>query len=343
MLPVQRPRKLDEPTVRRSAQVKETGLTPVIHPMKHMRMLHSPTAQDGHGHAMVHCAALALMIALCLPASADESRPVSPTPPPAKGIDDLATVRPGLAPLVREGSQIQNAQGMLHEHSATGTWRFTIDPEADGPRQEFVMLPNTHLGDMQQVIRSASARRVRFQVTGDVFVYHGRNYLLVSFPPRVVSEEVVRPSQPKDAEPDGTPDEDESGRSAAEIMGDLERQTGPVGRRAAPPRGGGEDGRMAAGGETIPEKTVVHLRRGRIGRDSGGAWQFIFDADASGKADPPMTLMPCLLLERIEDYARRAGGNAPILISGRVYVHGRRHYLLPTVFQIPFERTELSP
>ena len=78
-------------------------------------------------------------------------------------------------------------------------------------------------------------------------------------------------------------------------------------------------------------------------RDGGGAWLFLFDADASGLADPPMILLPCLLLERMERYAQRAESHAPMLLSGRVFRYHQVNYLLPTTFQIPRERTPLRP
>jgi hypothetical protein len=53
--------------------------------------------------------------------------------------------------------------------------------------------------------------------------------------------------------------------------------------------------------------------------------------------------MPCLLLERMEDYARRAGRTAPLLLSGEVYRYHGRGYVLPTLFRIPSQRTVLRP
>ena len=95
--------------------------------------------------------------------------------------------------------------------------------------------------------------------------------------------------------------------------------------------------------EVIREATILIQRRGSISRTPGGAWSFVLDADAEGLEDPPLTLLPCLLLHKIEEHTRRSGGNAPALISGRVYVYQGRNYLLPTTFRIPRERTKLNP
>jgi len=333
---------------------KETHPALIRQPMKATRMKRRTRHVDSMGmSAVAACAAaLALGLSMVTPAMADDRRPPTPTSPPALDAVDLDVTRPSIAPLLREGSQIQSVHGTLREHAPSGTWRFTRNPEADAasdaPRYEFIMLPNTHLSEMQHVVRSADDQRVTFQITGEVFIYDGRNYLLVSFPPRVVSEEAVSQRGERDGpEPDEAGDDSDRPRSAAEIMRDLERETGPVGRTPAAPRTERDrERRQGARSDTerlLPENTSIQLRRGRIGRDAGGAWQFIFDADASGQADPPMTLMPCQLLHRIERHARRAGSSAPVLISGRVFTYGGRNYLLPTAFQIPRERSELKP
>jgi len=304
------------------------------------------------------CMLLAAITAGCIVGLAaagptiDEPAPPAPTDPPTLGSADGKTVQPGLAPLLREGSQVQNIHGTLHEVVADGTWRLTMHPDGDAPkeapRREFIMLPNSHLSEMQQVIGSMPERTITFQVTGEVFVYGNRNYLLLSFPPRVVSEQrATRTDEPDQSAGDASDDDRSRPRSAADIMRDLQRDTGPIGRRPTQQARRVENDQRqlarSADNRLLPENTSVQLRRGRIGRDAGGAWQFIFDADASGMADPPVTLMPCQLLERIEQYIRRAGRNAPVLISGRVFVYNGRNYLLPTVFLIPRERTELNP
>ena len=111
---------------------------------------------------------------------------------------------------------------------------------------------------------------------------------------------------------------------------------------------------MSAPGKLVQEGTLISSRRGKLTRDasasggggggaSGGGWQFVFDADSTGLADPPMRLLPCLLLEHLEDFARHNGSTAPILLSGQVYVYGGRNFLLPTAYRIPRERSRITP
>lgn len=90
------------------------------------------------------------------------------------------------------------------------------------------------------------------------------------------------------------------------------------------------------------EGANIVMRRGRINRDASGAWLFVFDADARGMSDPPMTLLPCLLLERLERHYQ-SRGNAPVLLSGRVFLYEDRNYLLPSVYQLPRQRDIVTP
>ena len=93
----------------------------------------------------------------------------------------------------------------------------------------------------------------------------------------------------------------------------------------------------------VHEGVIMVARRGNLTRTDRGAWMFVFDADAEGLADPPLVILPCLLLERMERQATRAGRSTPILLSGQVYHYRGRRFVLPTVFRVPYERTRLTP
>ena len=106
--------------------------------------------------------------------------------------------------------------------------------------------------------------------------------------------------------------------------------------------------RVAAGNSAVTatalqENSALINRRGKITRDRSGGWLLVFDADAAGSADPPVKLLPCMLLQSIEDYARRSGNNSPLIISGQVYLYNGQNYLLPTVYRIPHERSRITP
>ena len=93
----------------------------------------------------------------------------------------------------------------------------------------------------------------------------------------------------------------------------------------------------------MTEGTILLSRRGKIRRAGAGAFIFVFDADAEGLADPPMPLLPCLLLERLELHAHLTGERAAILLSGRVHTFRGQNYLRPTLYRVPRERTILTP
>ena len=93
------------------------------------------------------------------------------------------------------------------------------------------------------------------------------------------------------------------------------------------------------------EGSFVVSRRGRV-VESGGrgmGWMFVFDSDNGGGSDTPMLLMPCRLLEDLEEVATTRGDTAAMLVSGEVYVYRGENYLLPTVMRLAADRANLSP
>lgn len=220
-------------------------------------------------------------------------------------------------------------------HEATKWWRFTIEQEdPKHPAYELAMLPCQLMEDMQRITEGMPRQQVVFEATGQVFVYHGRNFFLPTHAPRVVAiAEPTAMQTPQERSVEGSNED-----SAEAILRNLHQAVGEVARN--PAVGGG-----AATGdvELIQEGTQVVARRGRMSRGPRGTWWFTFDADVDGLGDPPMVLLPCLLRERMERYAERSGGRAAMLLSGRVYQYEDHNYILPTMFQIPRERTALRP
>lgn len=90
----------------------------------------------------------------------------------------------------------------------------------------------------------------------------------------------------------------------------------------------------AGGAKLLREGTFLASRRGRLIRTSDGNWTFAFDADRSGKADPSMTLMPCLNLQAMERLVERGGESLSFTVSGQVFVYRGRNYLLPTLYVV---------
>jgi hypothetical protein len=276
-------------------------------------------------------------------ATAPPEQPPGAMPPLA---DDRPPLRPGPGTILREGSLLVEVKGSMQRDAATGWWMFDIPPETgDQSPQSLVMLPCAVLSEMQRIVESMPAQETLFQVTGEVYVYRSRNFLLPGHAPvigyaapGVAAADASRTQPPESPAPAGGSD------SVEEIMRELARTVGPVARSTA-----AADPDSAATAGRTRERTTVRdgaglvTRRGRLTRSDHGAWTFTFDADAEGLADPPMIILPCLMLESMERLSRRHGPTLPLLVSGRAFAFAGRNYLLPSACQMARELTPLAP
>jgi hypothetical protein len=266
--------------------------------------------------------------------------------PPAAKDPDLTVLESAatVGPLLREGTFVLQVVGSLHRAEQPGWWVFRSVPDESGKAPfALTLLPCTLLGSLEKLVESMPDQEIVFDLTGQVFVYQGRNYLMPTHAPRLV--EYVPASQP-----DGFVADDESaprGDSAESILRDLDRTVGPVVRSpriAAPDLAAGpEAGATSRDHRPAGPGAMILWRRGWMVRESDGAWSFVFAADASGLEDPPMILLPCRMLEDLQRHARRSGPDKPLLLTGRVTRYHGRSYLLPTMFRIPRHNTALRP
>lgn len=323
------------------------------------------------------------------PAAHESSTAKQTTPGSGDGADQdaLADFRP---PLLREGSRLVEARGRIRRDPSSGWWLLKVEsdsPTAPAPAFELILLPGTLLSEMQHVAESTTNQQVVFDVTGEVFVYRGRNFVMPTHAPKLISHPSTQamapasqgsrasppesvpatpaPSSRSEAPATSMPDPINPGDSAQDIMRHLEESIGPApghvairatgadgaeyrgSTRASPrPTGAGSTTKGESAGKAsklLQEGAAIISRRGQLTRDPSGGWRFVFDADATGLVDPPVRLLPCLLLEELENFARHNGSGAAILISGQVYLYGGRNFLLPTVFRVPRERTNITP
>ncbi len=274
--------------------------------------------------------------------------------------------RPGRASLLREGSFLVQAAGTLQVDSHTGWWTYRLvddgDAATDVDGHELLMLPNTLFQEMQRMVEAMPDQVITFEATGEVFVYHGRNFFLVTHAPELRSydpppddereaadETPDPPDEPAEdpADAPASPDDPEAGEESDDpverVEEELERAVGALAR--SPRLGGGEDASSTdeAERQVFGEGELIVQRRGNIVRDSTGAWVFVFDADSSGLADPPLLLLPGQMLERIESQARRRGTPMAVLISGTVTSFQDRHYLMPTMYRMPSHHSNIQP
>lgn len=137
------------------------------------------------------------------------------------------------------------------------------------------------------------------------------------------------PTSPTSPTPPGRPTDPE------QIIRDLERATRPPSSPEAPAaRAPGPAPATIPGSRLLREGSFLTDRRARLSRGSGGEWQAVFDADAAGQADPPMTLQPCQNLQAMEAIVEGGSPNAVFSLSGQVFVYRGRNYLLPLIYRI---------
>jgi hypothetical protein len=120
--------------------------------------------------------------------AAPAATPAAPSsqPPASAPIDNAADTTLLSSRLLREGTLINQRRGRMSRiasnasGSASVDWVFTFDSDGRGRGEPpMVLLPCTNLMQMERVVER-SGESVSFTVTGQVFVYKGRNYLLPS-------------------------------------------------------------------------------------------------------------------------------------------------------------------
>ena len=102
---------------------------------------------------------------------------------------------------------------------------------------------------------------------------------------------------------------------------------------------------VAPGGEAPKlrrEGESVIARRGRMVRHPDGAHMlFVFEADDQQSPEPPMILVPCQLLQNMEDITSERGDQVTFIITGQVLTYRNANYLLPTVMKLTVDRGNL--
>jgi hypothetical protein len=207
---------------------------------------------------------------------------------------------------------------------------FIFDPDEEGQAEPpMAVSPCRRLREMQQTAELRTGT-VTFQVTGQVFVYEGRNHFLPTFFGVYAAE---RPSPATADEPPATGARDPG-------VSDLLREMSSGSRPAIAPRSA-EVASDSGGDSAAPlrEGTVLASRRGRLVRD-GGQLAFVTDTGANDEEEPLpiLTLLPCLNLESIARIARARGDKAVMLMSGRIFAYEGRNFLLPTFFLVEADR-----
>lgn len=237
------------------------------------------------------------------------------------------------------------------------------------------LLPCEVYGRLGALLDGADGR-LWMAITGEVFEYHGRNYLLPSAFASVGAEPGSpepdpapaneSPTQPPAAEPEAEAD----GVAEAEVEAEQEPEAQPEPAPAGDPRieqlvreleaerserrGLDTDYEVetSAGEGTPPgpriEGKLLLGRRARMVRGEAGGWVLVLDNDADAPADAVSTsperlyLLPSRLVAEMERHAERRGEAWAFEISGNLFRHGERVYLVPRLY-VSLPEEEVDP
>lgn len=251
-------------------------------------------------------------------------------------------------PVLAEGAFLVREAGVMAPLESGG-WAFAFERDDRGraPAPPMALLPCATLEQMERVT-PASEKRVRLVVSGQVFVYRNRNYLLptmFAFPSerngekdheRANGDSASEREAEENAEPQKQREASERAASAdpsvEALIESIETLSEDRGEPVwAPPSGDGQHAGLR------PDSSFLESRRGRLIRENASG-RLVFsidnDADESPGGDSPLTILPCLNRERMERLLEGREGSLSMTVSGRVFTHRGRNYLIPTMFQI---------
>ena len=78
---------------------------------------------------------------------------------------------------------------------------------------------------------------------------------------------------------------------------------------------------------TVREGDPVINRQGRLGKDTKGTALFVYESDGAALNEPPLILLPCQKLEKMEQLAKKKP-NAKFMVTGEITVYHGKGYLL---------------
>lgn len=283
--------------------------------------------------------------------NAAPAKPAAAAPSPAApaAVPGTTVAAPRRAPLLREGSFIARSPGALRLDAKRNEWIFAPDArDSSGLQREIVVLPNETLGEAVRTI-GLSPRELRFEATGQIFIYQGRNFVLLTMvtpiAPATPSAPAEAPSAPAPtpAKSNGKPPAKPAPVDEEKIAEELERQliekiqSVPKASMPAPAAESSAETRSSAAEAAAPAEPSMRIqsRRGHLLRDAAtGGWRFVFEGQLPDGTEPSMPVLPCLALERVESMIRLAESQVPIVVSGMTTSFEGRTFLLPTSFRL---------
>lgn len=214
-------------------------------------------------------------------------------------------------------------------------------PGAQRPEPPMVLLPCRTTARLESLLGDQD-RGLWVALTGEVQVYHRRNWLLPTAFAGANAPDPTAPRQPEDNARTAPPDEPQPEEGAEidpveALIRDLEAERSR--RRGIDTTfiAGAEEAEGAATPGARVDGRMLMARRGRMVRSSGGGWVVALDNDTDAPPAPDdlpgrLRLLPCLLVEQMERMAESQGERWVFEVSGHLYRRGSEIYLLPRMF-----------
>ncbi|MGC8624745.1 MAG: hypothetical protein ACP5VQ_05715 [Phycisphaerae bacterium] len=250
------------------------------------------------------------------------------------------TVLPLMATL-RTGSVLENVPGKLVLKPGVRYPKFQfIHPKKDWPRT-IQLLPCLALQAMELIQQPHTG----FVLSGIVTQYQHQLYLLPSADVRLLQNSPMKKTRPATSATTQPLTASLAQKTTAQaVLNNLlahhisrlieQLVTIPPMRTSKPipdlpqPAGNG----LAA---ALPEGSYIWNRSGRLLFNRPlHEWIFVFQTDSPRLTAPPLILLPCHLLERMENRSAHDGTEIKFRISGRITQFKGRNYLLITYFEV---------
>ena len=91
------------------------------------------------------------------------------------------------------------------------------------------------------------------------------------------------------------------------------------------------------------EGEFIVARRGRLARAADGARMlFVFDADDKQSPEAPLILLPCQMLQSMEEIVQQRGDRVVFILSGQITTYRGANYVMPTMMKLAIDRGNLQ-
>ncbi|PHQ80638.1 MAG: hypothetical protein COB69_05635 [Phycisphaera sp.] len=245
----------------------------------------------------------------------------------------VAPIRPhaelGLPPvdgrLLPEGSFIVQLNGLVHAASQ-GAWIFEPTDLIDESKiKPMIVLPSQTLTRLIQIV-GLSAEHNKVALTGEVLLYRGRNYLLITaITTKAADETETEPAQEPTDVTDNLDLEDPLSQSVRDLISELENARHAERTILQP-----VTANIGSGRAPVPEGRTFMRRTARLTYLAAGEIAITFDNDPDFVIEAPLVVLPCHLLEQMELIVESHGDALPVRVSGQSYAYNGRSFIKPT-------------